>query len=573
LLSTLSTQNPYQTTPQTTPQSLPNPPQISTISTLSQNSIQATIFNQSSQFIAYPQNITPAGPLPATFTQSPNPTLSGQPATLTLTTSQQATLSFTNQSFSYNLTLPTTLNLPQQTALPATLLTPPQSPPLVLLTATTSTPLPANTSPTTTNIPNNLNVLSILLTGQSLPLPPPNTPLLARVLAAPNTQNQQPILLANGQTATVQLTIENINQNSQLPTGSTLVIEFPTNTPPRILQAIPAGPQNAPANSQTLAQTAAPQGAQTTQALPATGTILQGTIVAQNPVAQNGQSQPQLLLTITSPGPFQGQNLPLTLAQTPPTPLPIGTTLNLQITNNANSLVASLLGFTLPANAQRAHTLTQLSQHWPALQQGLQLLEKSAPQVAQALKNNLPNLANLAPGLLNFTQALAQNSPELAFTQQAATLMRSMGADPTQNLQQLQQLQQRPEDGSWRGTLFPYIENPTDNPRQGGFFWRREESTDPRAPTPTRFIIQLEMSNLGPLQLDGLVAYPQCLLKLRQNTPPSPTFTQQIQELTANLFEQYGLTGGLTVETTKSFPLNPLAEMLAQTENPLPTQA
>ena len=517
--------------------------------------------------LGQPLTLTPTGPL------QPNAT---QLATLTPSTPQIPTTSNPQ-----NPTPPIRITLNLGVALP---LAKPQE-------ATLTLPLPPSRPNPQSPTPNPLTSQPILfLIGQqatpSIPLPPtPNTqillstqpettpqphltpnssfltPVAARIL--PPLPNQQPgtqsALLATG-------TIITLKSPQPLPTGSIIVADFPitpTSTVQRVLTP-DANSQSHP-NITAQSQTAAPVAAQTPQAVLAPGMVMQGTITGQN-------EQGQPLLTITQPGTLAGATVPLTLTDTT-TLLPIGAQLSIRV---ESSLTATILGLTLPPQTQTAYTVSTLGSRWENLQQGLTILQQQAPVQAANLRASLPQLANLLPGLIAFTNALRTKNLEDAFDSEATRLLKAMGIDLSADISQLSQLQQRPAhhaDTQWRGTLFPYVEAPNEDPRQGGFFWRREKSDNPRAPTNTRFVVELEMSRMGPMQLDGLITYPEVWLKLRRTSVPEPGFIEGLQSLVNGLLQSSGLQGGIGVETTATFPVNPRTELMGQTENPLPTTA
>lgn len=343
------------------------------------------------------------------------------------------------------------------------------------------------------------------------------------------------------------------------------MVEFSTPTAPNVLRIQPAGSQTQQ-NQQPNIGTPQPTAAQTAQAVPPAGTVLQGTITTVN-------EQGQPVLTISQPSSWAGRTIAVVTPQPEATAhLVEGTHLSIRIEPNQ---LASILTLTLPQASQRAQTLNTLGRQWPALTQALNVLQQNAPQQAQTLRAQIPQLANLLPGLVGFIGALAGNRPQDAFDKSATDILKSMGVDLSPDLHHLAQLQQRPDaaPNQWRGTLFPYVEAPGEDPRQGGFFWRREKPDNPRAATHTRFVVELDMSQMGPLQLDGLVTYPAVWLKLRRTTPPESGFTTGLQQLVAGLLEGYGLQGGITVESAAAFPVNPRAEMLAANPASLPTSA
>lgn len=448
--------------------------------------------------------------------------------------------------------------------LPVTFTANPNAPqnPTLLLTAEVELPPQAakatlQQQPAQPTLPPPLSALKAILSpGQPAPVPL-NTPVAARVLATPPNQpptQGQPLLLATGHRAVLQ-------SPQPLMAGSIVVVEFPVVTgPAQVVQVQSGGGQ--PATQPNTQGAATPQVQQPAQALPP-GLQVQGVISGQT-------SQGQPLLTIQAPPQYAGQTLAVNLPPEAQHHLPVGTQMALRLTEGGN---ASVLSLVLPQAAQRANTLTFFGEKWQGLQQALSLLQTHAPELAQGLRNQLPQLQTLLPGFLMFVDALRRNSAEQTLGKEAHTLLKSLGLDLTSDVGQLAQLQQRQEDTQWRGTLFPYVENPGEDPRQGGFFWRREKKDEARSRTSTRFIMQLNLSRMGEVQLDGLVNYPEIWLKLRRTTPPEEGFITQLQSLVNDTLEQYGLQGGITVETAPTFPVNPLAEVLAGTPNPLPTNA
>lgn len=475
------------------------------------------------------------------------------------------------------------------------------APVLLLGTPAKQSTLPSNTPQTS------LPVLPFTITSPA-PLPHGQT-LLARVLAPPSGSAAGatvPILLANGQTAA--LVPVNLNQPTPLPAaagkgtlapspatgatsvpvnaylqpGSTIMVEFPAIAgAPRIQGVQAVAPQSHNAQNQAqlpggTAPTVTPTALPAAQTILPSGTVVSGTITGQTP-----QGQPILTLSAQPLVPAKAGSPP-TLALPPgsqvaldlPEPLPLGSRLTLQL--NASGQPATLLALELPATSQRAHTLSHLGAQWPGLQHALQALQGASPAAAQTLLQRLPQLANLLPGLLTMLASLrqAKDGTDPALTDSLGPLLKALGVDLSPDLNALQQLTQRQDDTPWRGMVFPYQEHPGEQPRQGGFFWRREgDDEDPRSPTATRFVVELSLSQQGSVQLDGLLTYPTLWLKLRQTVPASADYVQGLQTVVASALSAHGLSGGITVDVLAShgaFPVNPRAALLADGVTHLP---
>lgn len=486
--------------------------------------------------LTLPQPATPGTPLPQPLTlpvtlATGQPLQPQQPIQLTLPANTPA-VALPGQPQTVVLTTFTTSSAPltpTPASTPAAIPTPLPAPASVQITLA-----PANAPATPQTAPQNLpNSTPNLLNATVLPQ-------LSNPSAAPAGQN---ILLSNGKLATVQ-------SPQPLPTGTQLTMEInPLNNTATVLRLQPAS-----STSQQLAQnhsnppSAQPTPTQTLQAPPPPGTVLQGTI--------SGQSPGNLLtLTITSPAQFQGQTLTVTADK----PLPLGTTLTATIQQGGTAQITAL---TLPTPYVRTHALTNLAQSWPNLTQGLQSLQSQHPGHAAQLAQRIPQLGALLPTLLPYLDAIQRNAPDRAFGAETTNLLRALGVDLSPDVNQLHTLQQRNEEG-WRGVLFPYVENQGENPRQGGFFWRRHKSEDEKKPASTRFVVELSLSQMGDVQLDGLLAYPELWLKLRRHTQAEPDFIEGLQKLVQAALEEFGLTGGIGVEVTPTFAVDPKAEILA----------
>lgn len=515
----------------------------------------------------------PPGPLAAAYPQTiPSPTWLNQPLLLTPTqafnpATQTQTAQLTNPQLPgappVQVTLTTGQPLPLNTPLTATLTpTPNQPQPTLILTQPSRAPLPPTlpSTPTTLNLPATASNLT------------PGSLITARVLpqnnALPTPPGTQPVLLANGQTATVQ-------SSQPLVTGSILVAEIPTiPAAPQVLRVQSSGPQTQQNQPGTPGPAPQVNPQANTVTLPA-GATIQGTITG---VAENGQP----LFTISQPQVLAGHTVPLTLNPLPTNAnetapiLTTGTQLTIKVEANST---ASVINVVLAPEAARANTVSTLGTQWTTLLQALQTLDQNSPAQAADLRNRLPQLANILPGILTFTDALRRSRPEDQVAaiagRDTANLLKALGVDLSGDTQHLSQLQQRNHaengDPQWRGTLFPYVEAVGEDPRQGGFFWRREKEDDPRSPTNTRFVVELDMSAIGPVQLDGLVSYPEVWLKLRRTTAPESGFTEDLQNLVTSTLQSFGLSGGIAVEVSSQFPVNPRAEMLATSPTPMPT--
>jgi hypothetical protein len=521
------------------------------------------------------------GPMLLTLPQTLPATWANQPLILTLQSPTQATLrpaphaSIAPQPALLKITLPVDNYLPMRTEISLVI---PNSqeinPPDVIKIAQNQDkntysafilPNRAITSePSAASPPNPwLGALRLLV-----PATTPAGVQLGRILPpTPTTPaGLQPVLLASGHMAHLEVLPlpPSLTPPLSPPPGAGNVLRVNIQTlggPVQILQLQQNPPQLLPPTpGQSTAPTTPPQ---TPNAVLAPGSVVAGFISSQDALGQP-------ILTLTTPSAMAGQSFTLSLgANAASTPLAatlvVGAKVQVAIGAQGE---AHLVALELPAAAARATTLASLGTHWENLTQTLNLLQNINPALAAEARAQLPALANLLPGLVRLLEGIRTKDPAKLLGPTAARLASSLGPDLSGDLQQLQQLlSKNPEDPSqWRGFIIPYLENPEGHPQQGSFFFRRESSDDPRSAAPTRFVAELTLSQLGPIQLDGLVSYPEIWLKLRLLQMPPAGFETGLHSLVATLLEGLNLQGGILTERVKAFPLNPAAELRAAAE-------
>jgi hypothetical protein len=365
--------------------------------------------------------------------------------------------------------------------------------------------------------------------------PLPAAPQLARVMTpavpVPNQAGMftQQVTLATGQTAQV-------TTPAPLPPGTSLLLQ------PNLSQ--PSQPQVVQIN---LPQTPV---AQPTPAVPASvppNVPMNQTLTAQVQ-APTANTPPQTLqLTITSPA---GQGHTLTVAS--PNPLPPGTVLTVRVTADAQVVVESL---TPPPALAGQQTLAQFETQWPQLARAVAQLNAADPARAAELTSRLPQAANLMPGLATYADALNHQAADKWLGNPVVSMLRAMGVDLTHDLSQLAIFRQPTPDG-WQGMIFPYMEQPQGQPRQGRFFWKNSQPEDRKNNGNTRFLVEMNLSSMGEVQLDGLLSYPELWLKLRLHPGYDTSFGGELQNVVQNLLGSFGLSGGLSVETASTFPID-----------------
>ena len=235
---------------------------------------------------------------------------------------------------------------------------------------------------------------------------------------------------------------------------------------------------------------------------------------------------------------------------------------------------AEIVDLHLPEGTERVNSMMRFSVAWDTLQNAYAKLQHDNPEAAQKLRDLLPRAnESLLPRLVDFAQAVTTQKPEHFFGADMLNILKALGLDLRlqQDLSQMAaaQHQQRPDGNSadnWRGLFFPYWDDASQQPRQGSFYWRHQhhedQQSDDKAAEHTRFVVNLDMSQLGSLQLDGLIHGRKMLLKLRSIEDLGEDFRQGLRQVLTTTARELDLETSIQVETTSFFKVDPLHEMV-----------
>lgn len=211
-------------------------------------------------------------------------------------------------------------------------------------------------------------------------------------------------------------------------------------------------------------------------------------------------------------------------------------------------------------------------------------LEKAAPAAAPpdylqgrdwpALKMALAALRDLDPAMVQQFLAAAMPQPNRKLGAALTFLISAMrggdargwlGGDAARSLRQagkeglLQAMEQEfrnverqtteklPDE--WRGVALPFFDQTGINPLHLYFHPLPEpEKEDEKAGKgkATRFVLDVDLSKLGPLQLDGMVKPPQFDMILRSRTPLPAELRDELRVIFADCLAAVGYAGGLS---------------------------
>ncbi|HNB26529.1 MAG TPA: hypothetical protein PLR41_06210, partial [Alphaproteobacteria bacterium] len=250
--------------------------------------------------------------------------------------------------------------------------------------------------------------------------------------------------------------------------------------------------------------------------------------------------------------------------------VPVGTELSFAI-EPAIPVPAGAAGLAAPSLPQ---FLLTLSRGWPSLFEAIAAMRlgnatagpNADPGAALA---HLPQPGpKLAAGLVAAMQALRSGNIEALLGGIAAQRAGSAERDETvrklrQEFGQMSSLAQDKGGADWRCFFIPLLDDGTV--RQINLFYRRDRGKNRKdeetAKSGTRFIVEVDMSKMGPFQFDGLVREKRFDLMVRSHVALGPKMREDIGALFQEALAIGDYTGTLQFQKVKEFPVSPLEEI------------
>ena len=258
--------------------------------------------------------------------------------------------------------------------------------------------------------------------------------------------------------------------------------------------------------------------------------------------------------------------LPATVAGTTNTGQPILTTdrgvlvLNTRVPLPPGTQVAVSLPAPPPAAEQPFDALR--GRDWPALQDALDVLARTDPAGARTLANAILPQVNprLAATLLAFAGHVKKGDARSWLGEPAAQALESLGRRELveklgEDFKQLAQQASEPLPGDWRAYSIPFSDG-TELSRINLYVRHPDaeevdedgENAAGSSARANRFLIDLTLSRLGELQLDGLVRPGRFDLILRTHLPLPPEMRREIGRIFHDSVEALGMTGGVSFQ-------------------------
>lgn len=258
--------------------------------------------------------------------------------------------------------------------------------------------------------------------------------------------------------------------------------------------------------------------------------------------------------------------------------LPQGQQFPLRITSvaNPNNYTIALANSVAPLPAA---PLTELSRSWTSLQQIVQVLgEEATAQIIPTFSLTQPAGGNPQPamqagGQLLFFLSVLKGSGSLrewlgnsnvrALEEKGyGSLLKKAEGEFTSIARQFLQ----PQPDNWQSMYFPVMVS--GEVQQVRAFIKREKKKNenglPNGDEDTRFVVEMELSQLGEMQMDGLVKRKpnnlQFDLIIRSTQPLPADLERDIQQIYHSTAELTGYQGQMLFQTVASFPVHPLED-------------
>ncbi|MDF1791349.1 MAG: hypothetical protein P1U88_05525 [Thalassobaculaceae bacterium] len=221
--------------------------------------------------------------------------------------------------------------------------------------------------------------------------------------------------------------------------------------------------------------------------------------------------------------------------------------------------------------AERPAPLSVLAREWPALEGAMRALQEAlgpqaAAQITQAMVRPSPQMS---AAMLFFMNAVKGGDMRSWFGSDASRALERAGrggllSTLAEDFQTLQRAAEPAENG-WRAFLIPVLgaeKRPirvlTRGRRQGGR--SKDGGGDPDG---TSFLVDLDLSQLGPFRLDGLVRGDLVDLWIRTTKPLPALIRHDIKALFDGTLDRTGIQGRLSFKATPVLPPLPVAELQA----------
>ena len=337
--------------------------------------------------------------------------------------------------------------------------------------------------------------------------------------AATGPSGAAPTVAAAGPAATASAQAQ-AAAGSTVVSGKTVTLPTGTQLPLRVVAV------------QLPNQPAAPTPAPTPGTAVAAGQVLHGTVSGATTTGQP---------IVTTPN--------ATLALANAVPLPAGTRVTVEVTGSPTPPPQS-------APTLGAREGLFLTREWPALREAVETLQQADPAAARQLTGSvLPRAdAQLAANILIFLGALRGGDVRAWLGDGPLRAIQRLRPEVAGRLQddfrQLGRMADEPISGDWRAALIPFAGGADIQQVRLLLRRNRDDEDGEGGDSGTRFVVDLELSRLGRLQLDGLSRQRGRRLDLivRSAEPLPGRMRDDIRGIFRDAVGLTGLDGGVTFQ-------------------------
>jgi hypothetical protein len=217
------------------------------------------------------------------------------------------------------------------------------------------------------------------------------------------------------------------------------------------------------------------------------------------------------------------------------------------------------------ASIEKPLPATQLEQgvgkNWPALEDTVKILNQSNPAVADALQHSMLPKADqrLAANMIFFLKALGRGNFKNWADDRVTKALSKARPELLKNLEmdfnQISTKAKTPNSTDWKIAYIPLQDNGQINQIRIAERDNKDEQKDGKEDPGVRFVIDLNLSRLGPLQLDGLTKQSNRMFDLiiRTKKPMAGFIRRDILDIYENAMDALGFNGRLSFQVTSTF--------------------
>ena len=278
-------------------------------------------------------------------------------------------------------------------------------------------------------------------------------------------------------------------------------------------------------------------------------------------------AQPFTIAGVISGRSPEGQTLVRTAAGTIQLEATLAADDGTEVTVEALQPAAPFQGAANAAPSSPQTALVDFAAGWSALRELVQIVQASDPGVARQFVNQrIPSLnARSASNVLFFISALRGGDVQGWLGGDMSRAAERAGQRGlidrlTDDFAQLRTLINADGDDEWRALPFPFFDGEQIEPIM--LFVRGRRAKKEEEEDDVRFVVDLELSALGAMQLDGLVQSESFDLIVRSKQHLGTQMTQDIRTLFESGLETTGLKGKIVFQNMEIFPDSPFGDFV-----------